>query len=954
MSVFSAGIVWDSREPLPRDYTEAAPVTALPAISGLTAHTVRTPQDPFRYQGVNQAQAPKIFPKVVKELDRNVLPAVSVSVEARIIGDVAEVVAKQLFWNDADTPIHRGSYTFALPNGCTVTGFTCRIGNNKVLKATAQPKGEAQEAFQRAVAAHTTAALLDQNTPEIFTSTLASIPPNTRIKTEITYATVLKRGFGVDSNTTTLTIPTYIANRYGERPAGLEELNLNTKLDDMSLRIEILESEHIRSIKSASHEILVERGLKTGQALKWDRIGKEPEDTRKETAIVTMKEAVSWIETDFVLSIETACSKANGGSEAWLEIHPFFENQAAMMVTLPPRLLISQNEISKDGEILFMADRSGSMEDKMENLRSAMKYFLKGIPMGRTFNVFCFGSTYESLWTKSQLYGQESLQAALDYVSTKFHADMGGTEILPALEAILAARDPSLPCDVVILTDGEVWRLDEMLGLVRRANESSNGSIRFFSLGLGAHVSHALIEGIAKKGGGYSEVIPRADKDDWEERLVAMLRAALTSHTRTLSLELGGLKATTSPENLESLNLFQAHRIFLLLDHGVIPDKDSVALALVSDGNRTFINLSITRAEKPATLIHSLSARAILDDFERGIAPNSPCRPGDSSDGKELDISRLAETIACKYSLPSKWTSLLLLGKEDRIPEGGVTSGVTNKIVISRARDGNLLHPRGIPSFTPSESYALSQSYTPSPWWGDSIRRECQSSVNRPRVRASRSDPDGSSGVKGKTEYPPLPHSNATYSPDDAELPYPIFSSKIAVPVDSLQSAALGLSAEKEFISFILRHQAFNGSIASGALNGLSESIRDLVATLKNWLCKKTQLEGQVLDLVASTALIVEILERDYKDYEGLWVMIREKALGYVHLQLFQSNNLQNELMELSRENLEQLGERAFLKRGAASSSSAGENRKSRFYDIAEDEDQADSNRALVHRAPLE
>ncbi|KAF2970343.1 hypothetical protein GQX73_g3180 [Xylaria multiplex] len=989
MSFLSAGIVWDPREPLPSNYTEAALVAPLPANSGVVSYDTRTPYTTRILQDVNRAEAPRVFPKVVEELDRNVLPAVSVSVEARIMGDVAEVVSKQLFWNDADTPIHRGSYTFALPSGCTVTGFTCRVGNNKVLKATARPKGDAQEAFQRAVAAHTTAALLDQNTPEIFTSSLASIPPNTRIKTEITYATILKREFGVDTNTTTLTIPTYITNRYGQRPTSLEGLDFDTKLDDISLRIEILESDYITSIKSTSHEILVERGIETGQALKWDHIGKELEGTRKETALVTMEESVSWIKTDFVLSIDTACSKGNGDSEAWLEIHPFFENQAAMMVTLPPRLLVSEKEISKDGEILFVADRSGSMVDKMGNLRSAMKYFLKGIPTGRTFNIFCFGSTYESLWDKSRLYGQESLQAALDYVSTKFHADMGGTEILPALRAVLAARDPSLPCDVVILTDGEVWRLEEMLGLVQRANESSNGSIRFFSLGLGAHVSHALIEGIAKQGGGYSEVIPRADKDGWEERVVAMLKAALTSHTHDLSLELGGLKAMTSPANLKCLNPFQAHRIFFLLDHGVTSGKDSIVLTLVSNGKRTSINSSITRAQNPATLIHSLSAQAILDDFERRIALNPHCHPGDSSDGKDLDVSHLAEIIACKYSLPSKWTSLLLLGMEDE-----VNSGITNKIVISRARDGYLQHPRGVGVCGPMNSTVR----PPDRWldrWGVRLggRREEKSSSNSTMrlpdrlnapdswgVRGEESSRSNSTmrlpdrlnapdswGVRGEKEprsnpiVRSLDRSNSPYlwdvrreekSSSECSSPGQAFLDS-EKPVDLQEYAVPGLCEEKEVISFILHHQEFDGSIEGGALSQLSEEEFNFVEDLKLWLYQKTSLKGRVLDIVAITAVIIGILERDYKDHEGLWVMIQEKALRYIHLQLIQSN-IGDELLEYSREALKKLDEQARLKQRAASSSPAGGSQSKRLGVIVGDEDQADSDRVLVRRAPLD
>ncbi|KAI1121656.1 von Willebrand factor type A domain-containing protein [Nemania abortiva] len=850
MNVFSAGIIWDPREPLPPEYAAAVSLSAVPqSASGDTSGYVDTD---------GTATYCRLFPsRAIKEPGRNVLPAVSVSIEARITGDIAEMTTRQLFWNDAQRlpQSNQGSYTFPLPNGCTVSGFTCRIGNNKVLKATARPKGEAKEAFQQAVASHTTTALLAQNTPEFFTSSLGNIPPNTRVKIEIIYTTILNRRFGKGVNTTTLTIPTYMTNRYGQRPASLDGLNLETKPDDISLRIEILESEYIQSIKSASHEIVIERGIAIGQALNWDQIGK-----------VTLKESTSWIETDFIISIDTICSKGNGSPEAWLEMHPSFQNHAAMMITLPPPTLLFPNENSRIGEILFVADRSGSMEDKMGNLRSAMQFFLKGIPLGRTFNLWSFGSSYESLWPKSREYGRESLEMALNYVDTNFYANMGGTEIRPALEAILAARDPSLPCDVVLPTDGEVWRLDETLDLVSKATESSNGAIRFFSLGLGAHVSHALVDGIAKRGGGYSEVIPRADKVGWEERVIAVLKAALTSHVRDVRIELGSLKAITSPPNLGYLNIFQAHRIFLILEQGIELEHGAIAFTLVSDGKIIPINASIVRPEKPGTLIHSLSARAILDNIERGMLPNALYQADACSgiDGEEADASHLAERIACKYSLASKWTSLFLLEMDNEVLSGGEAAlSALNEISISRDED--------------------------------------------------RLTSDESSSDESATE----------------------------------------VCAEKKIISSILSHQAFDGSIASGALNELAEVASNIVSALKDWLREKTNLGDATIDVVVNTALVVELLERDYKEYKELWVMILEKALAYIRLQLSQPN-LEDEFLEYSRERLVKLSGLARLKRAVAFFGLIGKDWGKRRYVNAKDGDLADSNPALIHEAPVD
>lgn len=82
---------------------------------------------------------------------------------------------------------------------------------------------------------------------------------------------------------------------------------------------------------------------------------------------------------------------------------------------------------------------------------------------------------------------------------------MGGTELISALKAVL--KSASYPTQVLLLTDGQVWRLDETLELIEKTRRDSRQPIRFFCLGIGDMISHALVEGLADSGGGYSDVI---------------------------------------------------------------------------------------------------------------------------------------------------------------------------------------------------------------------------------------------------------------------------------------------------------------------------------------------------------------------------------------------------------------------------------------------------------------
>lgn len=76
---------------------------------------------------------------------------------------------------------------------------------------------------------------------------------------------------------------------------------------------------------------------------------------------------------------------------------------------------------SQKPEIIFIVDRSGSMARNMSTLVSALKIFLKSIPVGCMFNICSFGSNHSFLWTTSQLYSQDTLAEATKYGHNKKH-----------------------------------------------------------------------------------------------------------------------------------------------------------------------------------------------------------------------------------------------------------------------------------------------------------------------------------------------------------------------------------------------------------------------------------------------------------------------------------------------------------------------------------------------------
>lgn len=403
------------------------------------------------------------------------------------------------------------------------------------MRGRVKPKREAREAFDRAATKNQPAGLLEQETPEIFTTTLANIPANTKLKAEISFITLLKHGFADNSATTTLTIPTYIASRYSTPPELQHVLTTSTP-ESLTIQVEVLTMERITSIASKTHNVNLQMGVGRGTCQSWNEFITRGRTENPRTALVELANGSTYLDRDFVLDIKTSPQDGLETPHACMEIHTSFKNHKAVMLTIPPKFMLRNQSRVHDAEVLFVADRSGSMSDKMESLKSAMEFFLRGIE-AQYFNVWCFGSDYTYLWPRSKGYSDSTLREALSYVSRYFRSDMGGTELLPALKAIVNARGDYHMTDVVLLTDGEVWRLDETIRFIQQTRISTEGRVRFFALGIGDAVSHELVEGIAKAGGGYAEVIPAANQDGWEDRIVAVLHATLTGHIGPLRVE---------------------------------------------------------------------------------------------------------------------------------------------------------------------------------------------------------------------------------------------------------------------------------------------------------------------------------------------------------------------------------------------------------------------------------
>ncbi|HEU4534022.1 MAG TPA: VIT domain-containing protein, partial [Polyangiaceae bacterium] len=115
--------------------------------------------------------------------DRGPLPLRGVDVHAKIVGLVAEVLVTQSFVNDFDGPIE-ATYTFPLPDRAALTECRVSFGGRR-LRGVLRERGEAREGYEGALRAGRSAALAEEDRPDVFTMTLGNLGPGERAEVRL-------------------------------------------------------------------------------------------------------------------------------------------------------------------------------------------------------------------------------------------------------------------------------------------------------------------------------------------------------------------------------------------------------------------------------------------------------------------------------------------------------------------------------------------------------------------------------------------------------------------------------------------------------------------------------------------------------------------------------------------------------------------------------------------------
>ena len=387
-----------------------------------------------------------------------------VSITGELRGAMFEAQVRQTVSNPTENHAEV-VYSFPLPWGATLLGVEVQLGQVK-LTGTVVAKAEAEEQYEETLSKGDAAIMLERGNDGNYVLHLGNLAPGEDCVIDMHYGQLLQ----FEQGGLRLAIPTVIAPRYGDavREGGLApyqvpETDLLAEYG-FSLTLNLHGDLVNARIASPSHPI---------------SMANHAADHMLTVALVQQ----SYLDRDFILVLDqlAQCSVATLAPD-YVDAKTFVAT-ASFSPSIP-------NAKAQNTAIKILVDCSGSMAGgSIQAARRALMAIVKKFNTGDKFSLSKFGSSVEhrslSLWTASE----QSRLGAEKWIA-ELNADMGGTDMLEAIESTFELAHSS-PCDVLLITDGQIYGIDAVIGQAKASKH------RVFTVGIGSSPSDNLLRRLA-------------------------------------------------------------------------------------------------------------------------------------------------------------------------------------------------------------------------------------------------------------------------------------------------------------------------------------------------------------------------------------------------------------------------------------------------------------------------
>ncbi|KAF8509025.1 hypothetical protein BU17DRAFT_99292 [Hysterangium stoloniferum] len=658
------------------------------------------------------------------------LPLISLAAHIFITDVSSRTILSQTYIHNGPNMLAEAYYVFPVPARAAVCSFKMQTDDGVTLTGVVKNIKDAVNDYEEARSENRLAGLLEQYQQDIFVVSIGSLQPKTAVLVMISaspsprfsYTYVMDLSDNDQDDTIRYQLSSYVGGRYGAPSTSvLYPIQGTAHRAGLSITVDIQMSGPILDVQSIGHN-LIDMPLPRNRR---NSVGGTFHVARKQYNSDNV-----CLNQDFVVIVQamdldvSRCFAERRGSST------------ALSLTIVPRFQ-STTSRSQEREYIFLIDRSGSMdyENKINMAKETLLLLLQSLPAGRArFNIHSFGDTFSSLWAAGSCqYNENFFDVATRHVRD-MQADMGGTQLIPALQNVISKRNRGMPTSVFVLTDG--WIYDHQtpiaIACVKQASQAATVSnpFRLFTLGIGSDASTELCEGLANAGNG--ECFMTTNGEDISAKCFRILDAMETPDVKNLAIDWGIQPRQVQQAPFEfSVTPNKRLSVTAILPRGCSAPSHVTLNITLSDDSTQDYRVQVTPAVplRPSLveevlgvpvdlppLIHTLAAHRLILDYERAFSPPSVI-PGwhtlTPNTRKEL-VNDLIVQLGVRFQITSSRTAFIATSapapRGRRVKPPGRNNGSSDSFSTSSASSDESSSQTSLPSSAHKSSPKTSPS----------------------------------------------------------------------------------------------------------------------------------------------------------------------------------------------------------------------------------------------------
>ena len=608
---------------------------------------------------------------------------IQTDVDYEITGSIARAKVKQQFKNSSSLWAE-GIYVFPLPEKSAVDHFRMVIGE-RIIEGQIKERVIAKKIYERAKSAGKKSSLIEQQRPNVFTTSLANIAPGEKITVEFEFQQVLD----YKDNSYRLRFPMVVGPRYHAGKNHSDQTSIdnlaNPAPDETSV---YTETDPINKANNPVHiHLLLDAGVSLYElSSTYHRINiMQTSETRY--SISTIGENIT-ADRDFELVWKPQLNNNP-------QLSAFNENinteNYAMLTLIPPDLGHLQEKVQVR-DVVFVIDVSGSMAGtSIGQAKAALITALDGLSPVDRFNIIWFNNKTDSLFPKTVSASQQYKDYAKRFID-KLDAD-GGTEMLPALKLALSGHEEvSRFRQIIFITDGNISNEAELFDVIDKQLDNS----RLFTIGIGSAPNSYFMSKAAAKGRGSFTYI--GDINEVQEKTNTLFKKLETPALINIQLVINSI--TTDKDEYE---VFPA----------IIPDLYAGETAtILIKGKQLPRNITVkgdygNSEWQTSSELTSTIQSGIRTAWAREKIASLMNQQHDATDeNKRAAIKQEVTTTALEHHLVSRYTSLVAVDVtpvnadgmlfrqrlKNKLPHGWKNSAAANGLMLAQTAAGSTLN----------------------------------------------------------------------------------------------------------------------------------------------------------------------------------------------------------------------------------------------------------------------